>query len=145
MRPSRILLLLLSITAGLDLVGQTNTGGLSGTVFDESGAVLPNVELTIRQENTSAQRVMHTDAKGRYSATQLSPGPYEITARPADFQTAVRQGIVVSVGREVIENISLKVGTASSEVIVQGDAELVDTRTAAVSGLMSNQLIASCR
>ncbi|HWP83703.1 MAG TPA: TonB-dependent receptor [Terriglobia bacterium] len=120
---------------------QTNTGGLSGTVVDESGAVLPGVKITIENENTVTKRILHTDGAGRYVAAQLLPGPYRITAQQTGFRTGVFQGIVVTVGQETVTNLTLQVGTISTEVTVTADAELVNTRSAAVSGLMNNQFI----
>jgi len=134
-------LMLLSLVAALELAAQTNSGSLSGTVFDESGAVVPNVELTIKQESTFVERITHSDVKGRYSVEQLPPGSYQITARHADFQTAVREQVRVYVGQEAVANISLKVGAISSTIVVRSDAEVVDTRTAALSGVMSNRFI----
>jgi hypothetical protein len=141
MRALRVVALLLNVIAVSHLLAQTNTGGISGTVFDPSGAVVPEVELSIKQEATSAKRIVHSDQRGRYAAQQLAPGPYRITARHGGFQTEIREGIVVTVGQEAIANISLKVGAIASEVAVRADAEVVDTRTAAVSGLMNNQFI----
>lgn len=141
MRALRVVALLLNVIAVSHLLAQTNTGGISGTVFDPSGAVVPDAELSIRQETTSAKRIVHSDHRGRYAAQQLAPGPYRVTARHDGFQTEIREGIVVTVGQEAVANLSLKVGTIASEVAVRADAEVVDTRTAAVSGLMNNQFI----
>jgi hypothetical protein len=125
----------------VDMAGQTNAGSLSGTVFDQSGAVIADASLTIRQETTSAERVVHTDPRGRYSLHQLIPGPYRITARHDGFQTEVREGLVVTVGQEAVANITLSVGAAADQVSVRADAELVDTRSAAISGLMNSDFI----
>lgn len=124
-----------------NLMAQTNSGTLSGTITDISVGALVNVEVAVENQATKAVRVTHTDTAGRYSVPQLPPGPYQITAKISGFQTGVFQGITVSVGQEAVANLTLKVGAVSSEVTVNADAELVDTRSAAVSGLMNNQFI----
>ena len=143
MRNSRILLMLMVLNSALalNLTAQSNTGGLSGTLADESGGVLPKVEVTIKQENAAMERTTHTDSKGVYYVPQLPPGQYQITAKLDGFQTEVRRGVVVTVGREAVIDVTLKVGAISHEIVVSAEAELVDTRTAAVSGLMNNQFI----
>ncbi|MBZ5628973.1 MAG: TonB-dependent receptor [Acidobacteriia bacterium] len=141
MRAIRVFALLLNVVAVGHLLAQTNAGAISGAVFDPSGAVVPEVQLTIQQENTSAERIVHSDPRGRYVVQQLVPGPYRISARHEGFQTEIREGIVVTVGQETVANIRLKLGAIASEIAVRADTEMVDTRTAAVSGLMNNQFI----
>jgi hypothetical protein len=123
------------------LAAQTNTGGLSGTVTDASSGVLANVELTVREESTSSARTTHTNSKGQFSVPELPPGRYQIAAKLAGFQTEVHTGIDVSVGHEVVVDISLKLGAISNELTVNAEADLVETRSPAVSGLMTNQFI----
>jgi hypothetical protein len=143
LRINRVFLTLLLLIAPFEhtLMSQASSGGLSGTAVDESGGVLANVEITVEDESTGAVRTAHTDPSGRYSVAQLSPGVYKITAKLSGFQTLVRRGTVISVSREVVANLSLKVGAASSEMTVNAAAELIDTRTSAMSGLMTNDFI----
>lgn len=143
MRTDRIFLglLFLNVAVVLSLVAQTNTGGISGTAYDESGGVLPQVEVVVENQNTTAARTTHTDSAGRYSVALLPPGTYKVSAKLTGFQTEVQQGIGVSVGHEAVANLSLKVGAIKSEATVNAAADLIDTRTGALSGLMSNQFI----
>ena len=143
MQLNRILLMLLvsSIPNVPDVVAQTSSGGISGTVSDESGGVVANAEITVENRATAASRSTHTDPTGRYAVVQLPPGLYQITAKRDGFQTSVSAGVSVTVGREAVANLALKVGAISSELTVNGETELVDTRSAAVSGLMTNQFL----
>jgi hypothetical protein len=85
-----ISLLLLAIVVGArNLWSQTTTGVLSGSVTDETGGVLINVQITIRQESTGTVRTTYTDVNGRYSAANLQPGSYSITAAFPGFETLV--------------------------------------------------------
>jgi hypothetical protein len=136
-----LVLLFLNVPVVLRLAAQTNTGEISGTVYDESGGVFPQVEVVVENQNTTAARTTHTDSAGRYSVALLPPGTYKVSAKLTGFQTEVQQGIGVSVGHEVVANLSLKVGAISSEATVNAETDLIDTRTAELSGLMSNQFI----
>ena len=143
MQTDRILfkVTLLNLALGFQIVAQTNSGALSGIISDESGGILANAEITVENQATAAVRITHTDATGRYFVAQLPPGTYQVSAKLADFQTEVQKGLEVSVGHETVASLSLKVGAVSSEATVNAEPELVDTRSAAVSGLMSNQFI----
>src|SRR5437016_8207646 len=84
------------------LFTQVNTATISGTVHDESGAVLPGASVSIQNQDTGIARTVATNETGRYSAPALSLGNYQVTAQLPGFQTQVRSGIVLTVGREAV-------------------------------------------
>jgi hypothetical protein len=122
-------------------MAQTSTAKISGVVADESGAVLPKVEVTVRNSATGVQRGFVSDERGRYSAPDLVPGPYEITAVVTGFETLMRRGITLTVGQEASINLTMKVGTVAEQVTVTGEAPLVDTSSSAVSGVVEEKRI----
>src|SRR5262245_62050251 len=88
------------VLLGPTLVAQTTTGTILGTAKDQTGAVLPGVTITIRNLDTGAVREVITDDSGRYHLPQLMLGSYRVEATLAGFQTSVRTGIRLTVGRE---------------------------------------------
>src|SRR6266571_7309005 len=73
---------------------QVNTATISGTVHDESGAVLPGASVAIVNQETGMSRTVVTNETGRYSAPALGLGNnYQVTAELAGFQSQVRSGI----------------------------------------------------
>ncbi len=86
---------------------QMTTGTISGTVSDSTGAVLPGAEVVLLNEDTGIVRTTQADEGGRYSAPSLSLGNYRVTATLAGFQTEIRSGIVLTVGRQAIVNFEL--------------------------------------
>ncbi|MCH7804564.1 MAG: carboxypeptidase regulatory-like domain-containing protein, partial [Acidobacteria bacterium] len=123
------------------VAAQQSTATLAGTISDETGAVLPGVEITVRNVENGSTRTAITDDRGEYRVTNLAPGEYELRAQLPGFQTAVRSGIGLNVGRSVSLNVSLSVGSVSEEVIVTGDAPLVDTLTSTVRELVDDRKI----
>jgi len=111
-----------TLLAGALSLAQVTTGTISGTVQDASGAAMAGAELTIRNLDTGATRVIASDATGHYAAPDLAVGNYEIQAQHAGFQTAVRSGITLTVGRKATVNLSLNVGQISEKVTVVGEA-----------------------
>ncbi len=120
---------------------QVSTGRISGTVSDETGALIPGVDITATNVDTGRTRSLVSDDEGRYVAPNLSLGAYEVEASLAGFQTAVRSGIQLSVGREVVVNITLRVGEISERVTVTGDAPLVETTQSVLADLVDSKII----
>src|SRR5947208_3463152 len=118
-------LMLCLFLPGLLAMAQVTTGTISGTVSDASGAVLPGAKIVIQNEDTGISRTAQSDAAGRYSAPLLSLGKYRVVATVSGFQTEVRSGIVLTVGREAVVDLQLTVGAVSQTVEVTGEAPLV--------------------
>src|SRR5438128_9939165 len=73
------------------------TAQISGTVRDQSGAVLPGVEVTVRQTDTGAIRTAVSNETGTYILSNLPIGPYRVEAALPGFRTFVQTGIVLQV------------------------------------------------
>ena len=120
---------------------QQTSGTISGVVKDETGGVLPGVEVTARNTGTEASRTVISDDEGRYRAARLAPGDYELRAELAGFQTAVLQNISLSAGQTAVLGVTLRVGEISEQVMVSAEVALVDTTSGTVSALVdSNQI-----
>ncbi len=132
-------LVLSAITAGT-LWAQA-TAQISGTVRDQSGAVLPGVELTVTQTETGLSRMTITNETGSYVLPNLPTGPYRFEAALPGFRTFVQTGIVLQVGAEPVINPVLQVGQVTEQVEVQANAALVETRSTAVGQVMENERI----
>ncbi len=120
---------------------QVSTGRVSGTVSEDTGALIPGAEITITNVDTGRTRSAVSDDEGRYVAVDLSLGAYEVEASLAGFQTAVRSGIQLTVGREVVVNITLEIGEITERVTVTGDAPLVETTQSVLADLVDDQVI----
>src|SRR5579864_4712044 len=127
------------ILGGLTASAQVSTATISGVVQDQSGASIAGAMVTIRNVETGAVRTITSDAGGRYTAPDLSLGAYEVTAQQSGFQTEVRSGITLTVGRESVVNLSLRVGQISEKIQVTGEAALVESTTSAMSSLVDQR------
>ncbi len=118
-------------------MAQLTTGTISGTVADQSGAAVPGAAITVTNVDTGIARSLETGPEGRYAAPSLPRGNYEIRAELAGFQTSIRAGIALTVGRSAVVDIVLQVGEVAQAVTVTGEAALVDTTSATVSNLVT--------
>ena len=116
--------------------GQLTTGNIVGTVVDETGAALPGAAVTITNVSTGLSRTVITTDTGRYEATSLPTGPYEVTATMSGFGTAVRKGIDLTIGRTAVVDLKLPLQAVKEEVVVTADVPLVETTSATVSSLI---------
>src|ERR1700693_2313306 len=134
----RIVVLLVFLSGGITWA-QVTTGTISGTVKDSTGAVLPGAKVVVLNEETGISRTVETDAAGRYSALSLGLGNYRVTGSLEGFQTEVRSGIVLTVGREAVVDLSLAVGAVTQTVEVIGEAPLVESTTASLGSLVDDR------
>src|SRR5437868_11469495 len=117
------------------------TAQISGAVRDQSGAVLPGVEVTATQTETGIARTTVTNETGSYVLPNLALGPYRLEAALAGFRTFVQTGIVLQVNSSPVINPALNVGQVTEQVEVQANAALVETRRSAVGSVIENQRI----
>jgi hypothetical protein len=135
----RIIVLLSLLFCALTCPGWSqSTAQLSGTVKDQSGAVLPGVEVSATQIATGSKRSVVTNETGSYVLTNLPVGPYRLDAALPGFRTFVQTGIVLQVDSNPVININLEVGQVSEEVEVKADAALVETRSTGVGQVIDN-------
>src|SRR5689334_3119127 len=120
---------------------QVTTGTISGSVKDGTGAILPNTNVSVLNEDTGISRTMQTDAMGRYLASMLPLGNYRVTVSMDGFQTESRRGIILTVGRQAVVDFAMNVGAISQTVEVTDEAPLIETRESAVSYLVNQSTI----
>src|SRR5262245_24385417 len=117
------------------------TAQIAGTVRDQSGAVLPGAEVTVRQADTGATRTAVSNETGAYVLSNLPIGPYRLEAALPGFRTFVQTGIVLQVNSSPVVNPVLEVGQVSEQVEVQANATLVETRSTGVGEVIDSQRV----
>jgi hypothetical protein len=120
---------------------QTQTGTITGTATDSSGAVLVGASVDITNEGTGATQTTMTDAQGRYQVPLLPVGTYDVKASLSGFQTVMHKGITLAVGATPVVDFALPVGQATTSVTVEGQVSQVETQSPAVSTLVSPQQV----
>src|SRR6476659_5857054 len=97
------------------------TAQISGTVKDQTGAVLPGAEITVTQTDTGISRNAVTDETGSFALPNLATGPYRLEARLPGCRTYVQTGIVLHVNTNPVINAVLEVGQTSEQIEVQAN------------------------
>src|SRR5690242_16057379 len=112
------------------------TAQISGTVRDQSGAVLPGVEVTATQTDTGISRSAVTNETGSYVLSNLPLGPYRFEATLPGFRTFVQTGVVLQVNSNPVINPIMEIGQVAEQVEVQANASLVETRSTSVGAVI---------
>jgi hypothetical protein len=118
---------------------QTETGQITGSVLDPTGAAIPGATVTAKDLTTNAVRTNKT-ADGSFVIPNLQAGRYELTASAQGFQT-VRQVIEVTVGLKSHLDLRLEVGTQATVVEVSESAVQVNTETQTLGQTVSGNEI----
>jgi len=142
-RTSLLFCTILLIVATGRLFGQAGaTGTILGTVTDSSGAVLPNVKVTVT--NTATNQAYHTvtSSAGDYDAPSLSPGTYSVSAEAPGFQKSKSTVFTLQVDQKARMDIPLKPGAVTETMEVTAQAVELDSDTASLSQEMSGNQVA---
>jgi len=99
------------------------TGSISGIVRDASGAVIPGATVNLISSTTGTSRDVVTSNAGTYSLVNLQPTAYTLTVDKGGFQKAASTDVIVTVGEVVPLNIKRQLGSATTEVGVNGVTE----------------------
>src|SRR5215472_7093268 len=141
---------LVTIMAGLvlllgcaELRAQTTTATLSGMVRDQSGGVIPEAKISLKNTATGVTRTTTTDAQGRYYLMNLDPGSYLLRVEHAGFKTTEQSGVVLTVGGSSNVDLTMPVGELSEVVEVRQEVPLIEPAKAEVSRVVTELSIAS--
>src|SRR5258708_19118348 len=123
-----------SLTLGLVLLSFTSlaaaqsltTGAITGTVADQSGAVMASVVVTAKNVDTGATRETQTSGSGNFLLAQLDRGRYEVTAESTGFEKTKIGPITVAVSRVASLEFKLKIGLTTTTVDVKQDGALIE-------------------
>jgi len=106
----------------------TNAGDIRGTVTDSTGALIPDVTVTVMNVNTGVSKDFTTNQSGLYDTDSIVTGNYTVTFKKDGFEKLIRGPVTVQVGFTTV-NGDLKVGAASQTIEVTTDVPLLQTET----------------
>src|SRR5262249_50801694 len=120
---------------------QTVTSEIAGTVRDSTGGALPGVTITLTHQASGQTRQLTTEANGNYVTPALPVGEYTIKAELPNFESQLRQGIVLQVGRQAQIDLTLEVGNINQEVTINASAPALQTTNAELSEIIDNAMV----
>lgn len=120
---------------------QSDNSSISGTITDSAGAVVPHASITVTNEATNEARTVTSNDAGAYTITNLPPGNYTVRVESSGFGSYVQSHTHLdpSIGMRV--DAALQVGSSATTVNVIANANVVQTQTAAVGQLVTQQQV----
>lgn len=127
-----VLTLILAVNSPAFTQNQT-TGAITGRVMDNSGALIPGVDVTISSPAMiGGARSVSTDERGSYRFTLLVPGTYRVSFALPGFKTLNIDGNTVETNKTITVNGTLEVASIAEEVTVTSQAPAIDLEAATV-------------
>lgn len=123
------------------LAGQTNRGGISGTVSDASGAVVPGASVTVTNVGTNETRKLVTSDSGTYTAQSLEPVTYRILVEANGFKKAIVENIKVDTATLETVNVKLEAGSVNTQITISADAVMVNTESGTTGATVTEREI----
>jgi hypothetical protein len=119
----------LSLSAAAILYGQAGTGTITGTVTDQSGAVVANAAIEAKSAETGVVYPTQSTSTGNYTLTQFPVGSYEISVKVTGFKTYTHTRLQVQAAQILREDVQLQVGGTGEQVTVTAEASLLKTES----------------
>ncbi|MGC2479334.1 MAG: carboxypeptidase-like regulatory domain-containing protein, partial [Candidatus Sulfotelmatobacter sp.] len=137
-----VLLLVVCVGGTLPLWSQSaSSGTVSGSVTDQSNAVVAGAAITLTDIATNISRTANSNATGRYFFADVTPGTYSLTVAKAGFATTKTENQIVQVGVNLTVNLSLQVGGANVVVEVSSVGNELQTMNATVGNTINSVTI----
>src|SRR5712691_11628834 len=138
-----VVLALFAVAVVLALAGaagaQVEQGTITGTVFDEAGAVVAGARVTATRVGTQVARDTTTNGKGYYALPYLAAGTYDVTAELAGFKRARVPVVTVRVGLTATVDLTLTVGSMQTEVTVDAHAGQLELQSPALGNVIGSR------
>jgi carboxypeptidase family protein len=112
-----------------------------GTVTDPSGAVMPNVNVTVTNAETSWSRTIPTNDSGQYVVPDVPIGHYSVKAEASGFKISEQKDVNVQVSDRLRIDFQMKVGTSSETVTVEANTIAVQADSGEVSNVITSQQV----
>jgi hypothetical protein len=121
------------------LHAQVDTGSITGTVTDTSGAVVGGAKVTMTNEGTGASLSTSSGADGTYEFSPVRIGSYKIDVSSQGFKTEVQNHIAVDVSARVLVNFKLQPGSVTETVEVTSAVPVLQTQDASIGQVMGTR------
>jgi hypothetical protein len=120
---------------------QSDRGTITGTIADESGAMIPNAPVEAENLETGAVFQAASSETGNYTLVQLPAGKYQLSVSVSGFKQYVRTGLTVMVAQTLRIDVQLELGSIAETVIVSADAPLLKTESSELSHVITSDLM----
>ena len=120
---------------------QEANGRVIGTVYDQQGAVIPGVQITVTNTATAVSRTTTTDRDGHFQVLELPIGTYQVTAQQPGFQSVVSEAQKLLIGQSLRVDMKMQVGATTQTLNVEAIGAPVETVNATLGQSVSSRAL----
>jgi hypothetical protein len=129
---------LLTLLLASMLFGQFDSG-IQGTILDTTGAVIPDVVITVTNTETGVSRKVLSSEVGVYRVPNLGPGTYRVVASKNGFVTTERESVVLAASDTRRVDFTMSIGNVVETVNVTAQATVLETEEGRISGQIDSK------
>jgi len=129
-----VVFLLVSLSA----LAQVEQATLTGTVTDQTGALVPDVRVVVKNRETGVEIATKTNTEGNYRIPYLHPGAYDVSAEAQGFKKARITGVSLTVGLTGTVDIVMEVGAVQAEVTIVANAVMLEQQSASLGAVIGS-------
>ena len=134
------MLLLFTAFTATTLFGQISYyGAIRGIAHDPSGAIVPNVKVSLIDQLRDVTRTTTTNPDGEYVFADVTPSTYTVRAEVAGFKVLDQRDVIVGTQGRITLDLTLQVGKVTESIEVTGAAPVIETASGSVSQLVNTQ------
>src|SRR5215475_1131779 len=123
----------------LPSLAQSDLSGISGTITDQSGALVPRATVTVMDEATGVVHTATTNDSGYYTIPSLSPGRYTIVVSAPNFQKLTSSGNNLDPNVSTTANLQLKIGSTNEVVQVSAQETAIQTDSSVLGRVITSK------
>ncbi|MGH9348667.1 MAG: TonB-dependent receptor domain-containing protein [Vicinamibacterales bacterium] len=131
------------MTSAIAFAQGASTASISGVVVDSDGGVVPGADVAVKNNATGETFTAVTSGQGVFSVPSLITGAYTVTVSLQGFKTVILNNVVVNAGVPASVRATLEIGGLTEQVVVQSNAELVQTSSATVATTLDTRQVSS--
>lgn len=132
---------IVSLLATLLCVAQTSTSTLTGTIYDNSGAVVAGAVVTVTNDGTGVVQKQLTNSAGLFAFPSIGVGTYTVTVEMSGFKTSRRTNVVLEVNTPMAVPITLELGDTREVVKVESSVEQLNTSNATLGNVVQKETV----
>ncbi len=141
MKTMKALYLAVWLVAASPLAAQQTAAQIGGRITDQTGAVIADASVVVRNTETGIRTETTSNAVGNYVVPLLEPGSYQLQASKSGFRPITQSGIVLRVNQAARLDFTLELGTVSEAVSVTADAPLLEASQSSLGAVVDNSRI----
>jgi hypothetical protein len=136
-----IRLVAIALLSAFSVFAQTNRGSISGTVTDQTSAVMAGAAVTVTNVGTNEVRKVTTSDSGAYSVPNLEPVVYTVEVESKGFKKQVVQEVKVDTASNTTVNVTLQAGSVDTSITVTAESTSIDTQSGTSSNTVNERQI----